>query len=68
MTKNQLIALQVALICLEQMSRQFLRSITDNFDDASILYNILDASSAELENIVETLQPIVNQLEAEMTP
>lgn len=67
MTKNQLIALQVALICLEQMSRQFLRSITD-FDDASILYNILDASSAELENIVETLQPIVKQLETEMTP
>ena len=68
MTKNQLSALQVALICLDQMSRQFLRSITDDFDDASSLCNILDASSAELENIVETLQPIVKQLETEMTP
>lgn len=68
MTKNQLIALQVALICLEKMSRQFLRSISVNFDDASILCNILDVSSAELENIVETLQPIINQLETEMTP
>lgn len=68
MTKNQLIALQVALICLDQMSRQFLRSITDYSEDASSLCNILDASSTELANIVETLQPIVKQLETEMTP
>lgn len=68
MTKHQLIALQVALICLDKMSRQFMRSITDDSEDATSLCNILDASSAELTNIVETLQPIVKQLETEMTP